>query len=162
LRLVGFTPEPPRPARAIVAFDPAAAGGFHLPAGFELASAPRDEGRFRFLTRASLDVLDVSVEALKADAGDGTVEGRTQGWAGCPAGRAVRGGSPSGRRVVPRLSQPARGPRPATGFPGGGPGQRRRRAGPPPRGGGGARGFGSGRDPGPSLGTHGMGVLGWR
>lgn len=81
LRLVGFTPDPPQAARALVAFRPVAGtSAFSLPAGFELASARSGASRLHFRTLTPIDVLDVVVATLKVDEGDGTISDRTLDW----------------------------------------------------------------------------------
>ena len=74
LRLLGVTPDPPRPATVRLDLDPPAAGaGMVLPAGVRL-EADTGTGRRQFETAESVALTDASVAALVSETRAGRVD----------------------------------------------------------------------------------------
>jgi predicted phage baseplate assembly protein len=80
LALVGHRPRPPRPARVVVAFAPAAGGvAVSLPAGIALAAAFPGAAPIPFRTLAPLAVGTAALAAVQVDGPAGPVD-RTREW----------------------------------------------------------------------------------
>lgn len=81
LALVGYGPQPPRPARAIISFTPAAATPpFVIPAGAQFEALDADHQSVPFRTLRDLTVAVVEMTALQVDGGNGVLIDRTRDW----------------------------------------------------------------------------------
>jgi hypothetical protein len=85
LSLLGFAPEPPRPARTMLGLGPAAgAASFVLPAGTEFEARNSAGSAVPFRTLRALTVSDVRLTAVQVDDGSGLTDATVEWRNGLP------------------------------------------------------------------------------
>jgi hypothetical protein len=99
LSLLGFAPEPPRPAHTMLALSPApGTAAFQLPAGVEFVAQTPAGATFPFRTQRNITVSEVRIAAVQVDEGAGP-QNRTVEWRNGLPVRAFGGDPRSGMAI---------------------------------------------------------------